>query len=267
MVAILSEFLISAILIHTIIAANEVFDKEIPNKLEQAEKNEHPSLLDNNYNKRMNYALMGGLYGRKPPFHGGIYGKRQSLPSSKYYSKQLHSPEIMHNEEFALPIYYGNDGKFEQLPYKFGRKYQFDEDDKNIVCIPPSIPAKDMEDNECCKLPPEIFPHKTIYEEFCSVLYFGTMANGPDGPFCRLSSSQERKSTACESGWMAFYEGINQFCYKAFTIDSKSAIDIMNKTDGDPCRKHKKTASLVRIPNQSINMFLYDSTAVYLVFD
>uniref|UniRef100_A0A8R1Y2Z4 Uncharacterized protein n=1 Tax=Onchocerca volvulus TaxID=6282 RepID=A0A8R1Y2Z4_ONCVO len=131
MVAILSEFLISAILIHTIIAANEVFDKEIPNKLEQAEKNEHPSLLDNNYNKRMNYALMGGLYGRKPPFHGGIYGKRQSLPSSKYYSKQLHSPEIMHNEEFALPIYYGNDGKFEQLPYKFGRKYQFDEDDSD----------------------------------------------------------------------------------------------------------------------------------------
>uniref|UniRef100_A0A8R1U055 Uncharacterized protein n=1 Tax=Onchocerca volvulus TaxID=6282 RepID=A0A8R1U055_ONCVO len=71
-------------------------------------------------------------------------------------------------------------------------KFHFAE---NIVCIPPSIPAKDMEDNECCKLPPEIFPHKTIYEEFCSVLYFGTMANGPDGPFCRLSSSQERSKS------------------------------------------------------------------------
>ncbi|KAM3724875.1 Snaclec crotocetin-1 [Dirofilaria immitis] len=129
---------------------------------------------------------------------------------------------------------------------------------ENTLCIPPSIPAKDSQNVDCCKLPREIFPHKTIYEEFCSVLYFGVMADGPDGRFCRLSSSQKRQSINCDPGWIAFYEGLNQFCYKAFTINSTDKIvDIMSKKDGDPCRKKKETARLVRIPNQNINMFLY----------
>ncbi|MCP9258598.1 hypothetical protein DINM_001351 [Dirofilaria immitis] len=281
MVAILSEFLIYAILIHKITSANEAFDKKIRNGFGHVENDEHsPSLSNNLYGKRVNYALMplmGGMYGKRTfvPFHGGMYGKRRSLPFNRYYNKQLLSPEITLNEDLIPSVYYDGNGKFGQFPYKLWRQYQLKEDNsdyykdnsypsqpfpelvkplslkhnslglkqskkkllqmdflifENTLCIPPSIPAKDSQNVDCCKLPREIFPHKTIYEEFCSVLYFGVMADGPDGRFCRLSSSQKRQSINCDPGWIAFYEGLNQFCYKAFTINSTDKIvDIMSK--------------------------------------
>ncbi|EFO17901.1 hypothetical protein LOAG_10596 [Loa loa] len=76
---------------------------------------------------------------------------------------------------------------------------------ENVVCIPPSIPTKDKQGVDCCKLPPEIFPHRTIYEEFCSAVYFGTMANGTDGQFCRLSSSQAKRIFFCNYSGLLFY--------------------------------------------------------------
>ncbi|CAG9531365.1 unnamed protein product [Cercopithifilaria johnstoni] len=133
------------------------------------------------------------------------------------------------------------------------QNFHFAEND----CIPPSIPTRDKHGFDCCKLPPEPFPHKAIYEEFCSPVYFGVMEEHPNGRFCRLSSTQYRKSIPCESGWVMFYEGYNQFCYKAFTItSSKDAIDISSKKS-DPCQNKHKRASLVRVPNENINMFLF----------
>ncbi|KAK6100797.1 hypothetical protein QQG55_2110 [Brugia pahangi] len=127
---------------------------------------------------------------------------------------------------------------------------------ESVVCIPPSVPAKDNQGVECCRLPSEIFPHKVIYEEFCNTVYFGVMADGPNGRFCRLSGIQLRQSVECDSGWVKFFEGFNQFCYKAFSIKNET-FDIANKAIGDPCENERKSARLVRIPNQSINMFLY----------
>uniref|UniRef100_A0A0N4TRS4 BPTI/Kunitz inhibitor domain-containing protein n=1 Tax=Brugia pahangi TaxID=6280 RepID=A0A0N4TRS4_BRUPA len=65
---------------------------------------------------------------------------------------------------------------------------------ESVVCIPPSVPAKDNQGVECCRLPSEIFPHKVIYEEFCNTVYFGVMADGPNGRFCRLSGIQLRRT-------------------------------------------------------------------------
>ncbi|VDN92511.1 unnamed protein product, partial [Brugia pahangi] len=41
-----------------------------------------------------------------------------------------------------------------------------------------------------------------------------------------------------------------------FSIKNET-FDIANKAIGDPCENERKSARLVRIPNQSINMFLY----------
>uniref|UniRef100_A0A915PX50 Protein phosphatase 1 regulatory subunit 7 n=1 Tax=Setaria digitata TaxID=48799 RepID=A0A915PX50_9BILA len=206
--------------------------------------------------------LMGGMYGKRSfiPFPGGIYIKRRI---GGYYNKRSFLPEGIQNKgpnfaEFNPPsAHYVGIGKVGPFPYEKWQQHQLEEDNndfykddsnslqtlpntlrhiKNFFCIPPSIPAKDSKGTDCCKLPPEIFPHNTVYEEFCTAVYFGVMADGPDGRFCRLSP-------------------LTQF---QFTINSpQNSIDIADKTTGDPCRKERNTASLVRVPNQSINMFLY----------
>uniref|UniRef100_A0A0R3RL07 CPW_WPC domain-containing protein n=1 Tax=Elaeophora elaphi TaxID=1147741 RepID=A0A0R3RL07_9BILA len=247
------------------IAQYATFDEEIQNRPGQVKTNEQQLSLSNNlYGKRVNYAtmpLMGGMYGKRMivPLHGGMYGKRRLLlPSSVHYSKRALIPEIIQNNEFAkfaLSSYYDMSGNLGRNSYQKRQRQHLSGNDDKTNCIPPSTPTKDKRGIDCCKLPPEPFPHKTIYEEFCDPVYFGVMANGPDGRFCRLSSIQKKQSTDCDIGWTKFYEGFNQFCYKAFSItSSKDAIDISSKKDGDPCEKQRKTARLVRVPNPSINI-------------
>ncbi|VBB30400.1 unnamed protein product, partial [Acanthocheilonema viteae] len=83
------------------------------------------------------------------------------------------------------------------------------------------------------------------------------MANHSNSRFCRLSSAQERQTIECDVGWIKFFEGFNQFCYKAFSITSLKNVTDVSSKEGDPCEKERKTARLVRVPNQNINMFLY----------